>query len=84
MEYCYCFSFSIPKGYEVSDVTSSLILNYSGTITVNLTGPPIFEIFDSQKVVDEPADFLSIDIFWFGLEGDFVFEESVSSVVILW
>ena len=66
----YIFSCSIPEGYEVSNVT----FLYNGTITLELSGPPVFEIFDSQKVMDTPADYLSIDISWVTLEGDFIFE----------
>jgi hypothetical protein len=65
----YNFSFSIPNGYEVSNVTI-----YTGMIVVNLTGPPIIEVLDSERFIDTPADYLSVDISLWTFEGNFTFE----------
>ena len=65
----YNFSFSIPNGYKVSNVT------YYNRMTIfNLTGPPIIEVLDSERFEDEPADHLSIDISLWTFEGNFSFE----------
>jgi DNA-binding transcriptional ArsR family regulator len=66
----YNFNFSIPEGYEFSNVD----LHYD-MLVVNLSGPPVYWIFDSQKIEEEPADFLSIEIFWLNPEEDFDFYE---------